>query len=440
MTSPAPRRPHGIALLVAAVCVIAANMRTTITGVGPLLDQIAADQGTSTAALGALASVPLITWGIVSPAAHALSTRFGMSRVVLVSLIALGVGTAWRSWPGSGVNLWLGTIFIGAALAVANVLMPAVIKRDFGTRVPLMMGLYTALLGGFGALASGVVVPISLAAGGGSDGWRVALASTSALLPIAIALWMWAMVASRRADAAGASGSGVAGAGAGAAVGAGAGPRGEADAAGVATAAAPPVPVITRRGTGIWRDPVAWLVAAYMALQSAFFYMLVTWLAPFAVSHGRTAVAAGIDTMVFQILTIVGSLLVPLLLRGPARRWVPAALPVATIIGVLGLLLAPDALTAWALCAGLGAGASLNMSLTLMAERARDSVASSALSGMSQSVGYLFAALGPPVFGALHGINGEWTLSLLVLLAVPVAQVVVGAAVGRDRFVLEPRR
>jgi CP family cyanate transporter-like MFS transporter len=388
--------------------VIAANMRTTITGVGPLLDQIAVDQGTSTAALGALASVPLLTWGIVSPAAHALSTRFGMSRVVLISLVALGVGTAWRSWPGSDANLWVGTVFIGAALAVANVLMPAVIKRDFGTRVPLMMGLYSALLGGFGAIASGVVVPVSIAAGGGSDGWRVALASTAALLPIAIALWMWVLVASRA--------------------------KGRMDAASPA-----PAPVSRRRGTGIWRDPIAWLVAAYMALQSAFFYVIVTWLAPFAISHGRTAVAAGFDTMAFQILTIVGSLIVPLLLRGRARRWVPALLPLGAIIGVLGLLFAPDALTVWALCAGLGAGASLNMSLTLMAERARDSVASSALSGMAQSVGYLFAAVGPPVFGALHGVDGQWTMSLLVLLAVPVAQVVVGIAVGRDRYVLERR-
>jgi MFS transporter, CP family, cyanate transporter len=406
VTSLSPRRGTGIALLVSAVCIIAANMRTTITGVGPLLDQIAADQGTSTAALGALASVPLLTWGIVSPATHALSSRFGMSRVVLASLIALGIGTAWRSWPGAGANLWLGTVFIGAALAVANVLMPAVIKRDFGARVPLMMGLYTALLGGFGAIASGVVVPISIAAGGGTDGWRVALASTAALLPIAIALWMWAMADARRRDE-------------------------------HRTAATPRLPGV--RGTGIWRDQTAWLVAGYMALQSSSFYMLVTWLAPFAVSQGRSPVTAGIDTMLFQIMTIVGSLVVPLLLRGRARRWVPAALPGASVVGIVGLLLAPAALPVWALCAGLGAGASLNMSLTLMAERARDAGASSALSGMSQSVGYLFAALGPPAFGALHGIDGRWMLSLLLLLAVALAQTVVGAAVGRDRFVLDRR-
>jgi CP family cyanate transporter-like MFS transporter len=417
VTSPRPSRLP-FALLVAAVSVIAANMRTTITGVGPLLDQIAPDLGSSTAALGALASVPLITWAIVSPATHALSTRFGMSRVVLASLIALGVATAWRSWPGSPVNLWIGTVLIGATLAVANVLMPAVIKRDFGRRVPLMMGVYTALLGGFGAVASGVVVPISVAAGGGSQGWRVALAATAGLLPIAIALWVWVLARGRRADSA--------------------------DRLRDVPVPAPApvtVPAVSSRGRlGMWGDPVAWLVAGYMGAQSASFYMLVTWLAPFAADHGRSPVEAGLDVSLFQVLTIVGSITVPFALRGRARRWVPAVLPIAVIVGATGLLVAPHALTLWALIAGFGCGAALNMSLTLMAERARDHAASSALSGMSQSVGYLIAAVGPVAFGALHAVDGEWSWSLLLLIAVLVGQVAVGAAVGRDRFVFEPKQ
>jgi CP family cyanate transporter-like MFS transporter len=176
-----------------------------------------------------------------------------------------------------------------------------------------------------------------------------------------------------------------------------------------------------------------------MGLQSSSFYMLVTWLAPYAASHGRSAVAAGFDVMIFQILGVIGSLIVPVALRGPARRWVPAALPVGGVVAAVGLIVAPDALTLWAACGGLAAGASLNMSLTLMAERARDPATSSALSGMSQSVGYLFAALGPIAFGALHGIDGGWTAPLLLLIAVLVGQLVVGVAAGRDRYVLEPR-
>ena len=385
-----------------AVCLIAANMRTTITGVGPLLEQIAGDLGTTTVALGALASIPLAAWALVSPLAHGLSQRFGMSRTLLWSLVALTAGTVWRSLPGPTVNLWLGTVLIGGSLAVANVLMPAVIKRDFGERVPATMGVYTALLAGVGAVASGIVVPVSQTQIAGTElGWRAALATTGILLPIAIVSWILAM---RRL------------------------PR--------------ETPVRRARGqarTGIWADPVAWQVAGYMGLQSASFYVQLTWLAPYATAHGRDPVAAGIDVMIYQVFGIVGSLVLPVFLRGAARRWAPAAIPLFALVAIAGMLAAPDLLTLWALPSGLSAGASLGMSLTLMAQRARDNAASTALSGMSQSVGYLLAAAGPLAFGMLHALDGGWVLPFGLVFAVLVAQLVVGVAVGRDRYVLDGR-
>ncbi|WDG18429.1 MFS transporter [Microbacterium sp. Clip185] len=396
-----PHRRGRALLLLIAVALVAANMRATITGVGPLLEEIADDLGTTAAALGSLAAVPLLAWAIVSPLTHGLSRRFGMSRVLLVALIALGAGTAWRSLPGTEVNLWLGTGLIGASLAVANVIMPAVIKRDFPGRVPVMMGMYTALLGGVGAIASAVVVPISHAVGDPDAGWRVALAATAALLPLTIALWAWAQH--------------------------GRGPTTAAPAPG------------TSRSTGIWRDRLAWQIAAYMGAQSASFYMLVTWMAPLAASTGKSPVAAGVDVALYQILGVVGSFAVAFALQGRLRRAVPAALPLLAIAAAIGMILAPQLLTAWALISGLSAGASLSMSLTLMAQRARDAAASSALSGMSQSVGYLLAAAGPISFGALHALDGGWTAPLLLYIAVVVGQCVVGVSVGRDRYVLDGR-
>ncbi|MFC7766305.1 hypothetical protein [Leucobacter soli] len=58
-----------------------------------------------------------------------------MSRTISWSLVVLAAGTVWRSVPGSPLNLWLGTALIGFGLAIGNVLMPAVIKRDFGERI-----------------------------------------------------------------------------------------------------------------------------------------------------------------------------------------------------------------------------------------------------------------------------------------------------------------
>ncbi len=388
-----------IALFV-AVCLIAANMRATITGVGPLLEQIADDLGTTTVALGALASIPLLTWALVSPLTHALSERFGTSRTLLLSLVVLGIGTIWRSLPGSDANLWLGTALIGAALAVANVLMPAIVRRDFADRVPQVMGVYTALLAGVGAVASGVVVPISLAAPAGPPlGWRTALAATGILVPLAVVAWLIAMRRLPRELRGRRRGS--------------------------------------RTSTGIWRDAAAWQVAGYMGLQSASFYILLTWLAPYATSHGHAAVSAGVDVMVYQIFAIAGSIALPAVLRGGIRRWIPALIPVLGIVGVIGMLTAPDLLTLWALPTGLSAGASLGMSLTLMAERARDHRSATALSGMAQSVGYLLAAIGPVAFGGLHGLDGGWLLPFILLTVIVVAQLAVGIAVGRERFVLD---
>lgn len=379
---------------------IAANLRATITGVGPLLTQIADDLGTSEAALGALAAVPLIAFAVVSPFAHGLSARFGMPRVVLWSLLLMAVGTIWRSIPGSAVNLWLGTALIGAAIAIANVLMPAVIKRDFGERITVVTAAFTALLAGMGAVASGVVVPIShVQTPAGDFGWQGALLWTGALLPFAITAWLLSL-RSRPRD--------------------GGSPA-------------------RRPRSGIWTDPVAWQVLLYMGLQSSIFYMLVTWFAPIAHSLGRSEVVAGIDVMVYQLCAIAGSLTIPLLLRGRMQRVGPAAIPVLSFVGILGLIAVPDLFLLWVVLCGLASGASLGVSLSLFSLRARTHEGASALSGMAQSGGYLIAAAGPVAFGALLSVSGGWIAPLVLVGLVIIGQLVVGVLVGRDRHVLEPR-
>lgn len=391
---------HASALLLVAVLLGAANLRAPITGVGPLLDVIGRDLALSPTELGALGAVPVATWAIVSPLAHSLGERWGTSRVVTAALALLIVGTLMRSLPGAVASLWIGTAVIGASIAIANVLLPAVIKASFPRSVPTLMAVFSATLSAFGALASGIVVPLSARLSGTAEGdWRSALLVTGSLVPVALVTW-WLSTRRRAAPEAGARKLGR---------------------------------------SGIWGDGLAWLVALYMGVQSASFYMLITWLAPFAIAHGRSPVTAGLDVMGFQLVGIAGSFVAPLLLRSRARRWAPALSPWIGITGCLGLLLAPDLLPVWAVLAGVSAGASLSMSLTLMAERAADHRAASALSGMSQSVGYGLAAVGPIAFGALLGATGAWTAPLVLLLLALLAQSATGLAVGRDRLVLTPR-
>lgn len=403
MTAEATERRMSAVLLLVAVCLVGANMRPTITGLGPLLDQIGADTGMSAATLGVLAAVPLIAWALFSPVARELSQRYGQARVMLWSLTLLLAGTVVRSLQGPIAALWIGTALIGIALAIVNVLMPAIVKREFPGHVAGVTAVYTALLAGFGALSSGVVVPVShIPLGGEPAGWRFALLVTGGiLLPFAIAAWWWAHRRSARTHDRAAE---------------------------------------HRGRTGVWTDRVAWLVAAYMGLQSCMFYMLVTWLAPISMSTGRSEAVAGVDVMVFQLFSLVGSLVLPLVARGRLERAAPAIVPSLALVGVTGLMTAPDAVIVWASLIGVSSGACLAMTFTLISQRARHHDTSAALSGMSQSVGYLIAAIGPVVFGWLHAVTDGWVASLSLLLALIVALCVVGVFAGRKQFVRETRR
>jgi CP family cyanate transporter-like MFS transporter len=403
-------RPRLLLVLV-AVLLIAANLRSTITGVGPLLGQIAGDLGTTEAALGLLAAIPLIAFAVVSPLAHALSARFGTNAVVLASLIALGAGTVWRSVPGPQANVWGGTVLIGAALAVGNVLLPAVIRKDFSDRVPTVTSLFTAFLSGAGALASGIVVPVSaITADGVPLGWRWALMSTGVLLPLAVGAWAAVLVLRP-------------------------------------TPADPGrLPAHTASETepragrlGIWGDAVAWQVLAYMGAQAMTFYMMVTWLAPLSQSVGRGDVVAGLDVMLLQATSLLGSLSVPLLLRGRLARWAPCLIPVLGLVAIMGLAAAPGPFLLWVLLYGLSSGASLATSFSLFSLRAQTHASAARLSGMAQSGGYAIAAVGPVAFGGLLALSGGWLVPLLSVGAVLVVQLVVGLFVGRQRPVFAHR-
>ena len=384
-----------------AVLLVAINMRPTITGVGPLLDQMSTDLGQSLPVLGILASLPLIAWGIFSPLVHDVSSKFGQSKTIFWSLVFLALGTIWRSVPGPEINLWLGTILIGACLAVTNVLMPAVIRREFSQRVPFVMSLFSGVLGAAGAIASGIVVPISRITTDGQEwGWRYALLATGLLIPVALVLWVWSQKYSREARET-------------------------------------PLPRKERSSRGIWSDATAWQITAFMGLQATSFYILVTWLATIAMSQGRSEAVAGVDVMVFQFFCVASAFLLPLILTKKMVRWVPGLLPSFAITGILGLIFAPDLIVLWYSLVGLSQGASLSMSFTLMAQRSKDNGTAAAVSGMAQSVGYLMAALGPIIFGWIHSIAGGWVLSLSFQVLILLSQATVGFFLGRDRFILE---
>jgi CP family cyanate transporter-like MFS transporter len=371
----------------AAIFLVALCLRPAITAVGPLLPQISATEGLGEAAQGLLGALPLLAFALVSPQVHRLSGRLGMERAVLAALLVLAAGTLVRSYSGHA-GLWAGTVIIGCAIAVGNVLVPAIVKRDYAANVSRATGFYTAFITVSASLASAVAVPVADAVD-----WRLSLALWAGLALAVAAAWA---------------------------------PR--ARAAAVIEAGGPRSDVV------VWWQPRAWLITAFMGLQSTCFYVLVTWLPTIEIAGGVSERTAGLHLFLFQGMGILGGLAIPVLLREPQRRSlgaVVASLPV--IVAVTGLLIAPGWAVLWAAVAGLGQGAALVTALTFISFGGRTSAETTRLSGMAQSLGYLLAAAGPVAAGVLAERTGAWQATLVMIVVLGILQAVAGLAAGRTR-------
>jgi MFS transporter, CP family, cyanate transporter len=391
------------ALLLAGLVLIAANLRAALTAVGPLTGQIRADTGISGGVAGLVTTLPLLAFGVTSPVIPRLARRLGVDRALLLSLLLLTVAILVRS-AGPVAALLAGTTLLGLAIAIANVLMPSLVKRDFPERAGLVTGLYSSIMGGLAALAVGLAVPLADRTG---LGWRGSLACWSLLALLGAAVWL---PQARRAEPPGPPGPG------------------DPPARGDGTVAA-------RRP--VWRYPLAWQVTLFMGLQSLAFYVTVSWLPEILHERGGLDPAgAGWALSAVQLIGVVASLVVPVLAVRRAGQRLPAVAAASLYLaGAAGLLAGVGPLALWCGLIGLGQGASFGLALTLFALRAPDARRAADLSGMAQSVGYLLAAGGPALFGLLHDRTGGWTAPLAGLVAVSLALILAGLGAGRPALV-----
>ena len=382
-------------LLILGIVLLAANLRPALTSVAPLIGQIRADTGMSNGVAGLLTTLPLLAFGLLSPVAPRVARRFGMERVLLASLFVLVAGILLR-WAGAVAVLFLGTVVLGAAIAVANVLLPSLVKREFPERAGLMTSVYSTSLGISAAFAAGVSVPLAQLAG---IGWRGALAVWAVPAFLAGVAWLPQL--------------------------------------GRSDHPADPSPRSSPGVRDLWRSPLAWQVTLFMGLQSLVYYVTLTWLPEILQEEGMGVARAGWMLGLSQAAAIVTMFLAPMIAgRSASQRGVVVVAVGTSGVGVLGLLVAGStASILWVVLLGLGQGASFSLALTFFALRSPDPGHAAALSGMAQSVGYLLAAGGPSLFGVLRDVTGTWKVPLALLLTVTVFLLIAGIGAARDAHV-----
>ncbi|MGW5707306.1 CynX/NimT family MFS transporter [Amycolatopsis japonica] len=383
----------GGVLLGVAVILVALNLRPAITSVGPMLGEMRDDLGATATWAGVLTTLPGLCFAAAGLAAPLLARRFGIGAAIASALSVLAVGLVLRVIDGPYVVLG-GTLVATAGIALANVLIPVVIKDSFPARVGMMTGVYTAALQGGGALGSALTPPLENAFGG----WRQGLGAWSVLAVLALLVWILAARGAGRA----------------------------------------PVAEAGKQGSGrsLLRSPLAWMVTLFFGTQAFLAYVVMGWLPEVMIDAGVSKGDSGLLLGLISLIAVPISLVVaPMAARHKSQSpWI-VGLGVPGFVGMVGMMVAPAASPLlWCLLIGLGMSV-FSLALTVIALRARTGEDTARLSGMAQGIGYLMAAVGPFLFGLLHDLTQGWTVPWIMMLVVFAAQMTFGAFAGRRRFV-----
>lgn len=380
-------------LLIVGILLIATNLRAPFTSLAPLLDMVRNSFELTAAQAGLLQTLPLLAFAVFSPFAAGLARKMGMERALFLALLVIAAGVCIRSFAGL-TGLYGGTLLVGLGIAVGNVLLPGILKRDLPHKAASLTGFYALTMGLAAALGSATVIPLTHHF---HTGWQNSLLMTLVFPLVALLVWLPQLARSNaQQDKLGAQ--------------------------------------QVQQKTGGWGSGLAWQVSLYFGINSFIYYIIVAWLPSMLQHLGFNVAEAGSLHGVLQLSTAVpGFFIGPLLVRLRDQRALGILFALLGAIGLIGLLAVPSLATLWVVLLGISTGAGVILGLAFISLRSANSTQAASLSGMAQCVGYLLAAIGPPIAGLLHDQMGNWTLPLAGCAVLAFILSVLGYMAGRAR-------
>ncbi|MEG0371052.1 MAG: MFS transporter [Clostridium sp.] len=389
-------------LIILGLVFISFNLRAPITSVGSIVNLIQEDLQISSSIAGFITTLPLIAFAVFSPFVSKISNIYGPGLTMLSGLILIIIGEFTRSYTNL-LGLFIGTSLIGIGISIGNVLIPSIIKLRFPGNVGIMSSVYTTSMGIFAAIGSGISVPL---AKGLSLGWRNTLAVYIVLAVITIFVWLPQVNINKMSIK-------------------------EISKEDIST----PTP-----SRSIFKSKLAWSVTSFMGIQSLLYYSLVAWLPTIVMSKGMSPNFAGIMALLMQLASIVATLLIPIIAdRYNDQRIITTISSSTYLVGIILLLFGNTQIIfiLSIICIGLGVGGSISLAITFISLRCENAKRAAELSGMSQSVGYLFASFAPMLFGYIFDITLSWTIPLLLFIITNIFLIIFGLKAGKNQLIEE---
>ncbi|HYE67647.1 MAG TPA: MFS transporter [Anaerovoracaceae bacterium] len=389
----------GRGLLLVSIIGISFSLRAPITSIGPLAGLIHEDLGVSNGFIGFMTTLPLIAFSICSPFIPRISSRIGIGRTMLFGLVFIVAGGVIRSYTGI-IGLLVGTALIGVGISAANVLIPSIVKLNYPQKIGIITSIYITAMAVFASIGAGASYPLASV----GFGWKTASIVWIGIAFLAIFAWYPQRNLGSRT------------------------PEGELQA--VSTPGDQEQNRINKdKKKNIWKSSLAWYITLFMGFQSLNYYSLTAWIPSILQGSGMTPEMAGYMAFWYQLIGMPFSFITPILAsRVKNQRIIVIGGCAGYLLGLIMLMMfhSTAAVVVALLFLANGGTVSFGWSMVMISLKAKDAEEAVKLSGMSQAVGYLLAAIGPALCGAIYDNTESWSIVMGLFLGCTAIMVVTG--------------
>lgn len=380
---------------VPGIILIGVSLRAPFTVLPIILGDISQGLGVEVSSLGVLTSLPLLMFTLFSPFSTRLAQKIGLEHLFTYSLFFLTIGSLIRL-----INLpllYLGTLMVGASVAVINVLLPSLIQANQPKKIGFLTTLYVTSMGIATALASYLAVPITQA-----SSWKGLIILLTLLCLATFLVWLPNHRHNHRL-----------------------------------------APQTKQKSqTKVMRNKQVWAIIIFSGFQSLIFYTVMTWLPTMSIHAGLSSHQAGLLTSILSLISIPFSMTIPSLTTSLSTRNRQLMLTLVSLAGVVGIsmLFFPiNHFIYWLtihLLIGTATSALFPYLMVNFSLKTSAPEKTAQLSGLSQTGGYILAAFGPTLFGYSFDLFHSWVPSVAALLLIDILMTVALFTVDRADKIL----
>ena len=364
---------------VLGIVLIGTVLRSPFTALPTILRDIAQGLGVEVSSLGILTSLPLLMFALFSAIASRLAQKIGLEHLFTYCLLLLTIGSVIRIF--NLPLLYLGTLIVGASIAIFNVLLPSMIQANQPQKISLLTTLYVTAMGISTAIASYLSVPITQA-----SSWKGLILVLSFLCLVTLLVWLPNHRHNHYLE-------------------------GQQE---------------KKSKENTLKSKSVWAIIVFGGLQSLLFYTSMTWLPTMAISAGLSNSDAALLASIFSLISIPFSMTIPSLttrLSDGHRRIMLAIISIAGMIGIAMLLYPTNNFLYWLvvhLLIGTACSALFPYLMVCFSLKTSSPEKTAQLSGLAQTGGYILAAFGPTLFGYSFDLFQSWIPAVLTLLIIDI--------------------